>query len=120
MLFSLWLAMVIFFLHAVILHQEHLNSGYESDYQSGMTDDRTPTTPLSCQLFRKISFEKPGINFSGNTDDELPGIFAIMPEGHMSASGFTTKRKEPFNVAEDFPGGFFQENIPVRGSPFSA
>jgi len=117
-LYSLWLAIVIFFFHTVIPHQQHLNSGFESDFQSGTMDDSSGNNPVDCQLYKYFSLEKTKSSSIKNSDDNTHKVTSVKAEFQFQRSENTNKRTIFFSTCGCLTDIFFQKSIPVRGSPF--
>ncbi len=115
---SMWLAIVIFFFHIVIPHQQHLNSGFEPDCQLGTMDDSSGDTPIDCQLFKYFSLEKIKSSSNKNSDDNTHQVTSVKAEFQFQRSENINKRTIFFSTCGCLANIFFQENIPVRGSPF--
>jgi hypothetical protein len=118
--FILWLAYMVFFFHAAIPHQQHLNTGYEQGFQTSTTDDNSNNAPVNCQLFRISSFNKPENNTAGNSIEITHQSPAMNPESYPCVVDKTGAIAPLSNAVEGFAKVFFRESIPVRGSPFTS
>ena len=116
-LFSLWLAMGFFFLHAVIPHGQHTYGSFSSVYRMTTGYDDTGRIPLACHLSEDLSFDRSDAG-SVKSANILTDNFHPAPVVFHNLQAERLHPQYVLSVADRLiPRIFSVATIPVRGSP---